>query len=360
MPPAAHAAARRSCAPAPRPSPARRRAAPRPCAPRGCRSGRCSSRSPDRVAARARACPPPPSSRGGSSGSSSRDGRGQRTGAAISSRRVSPSVDANARAGGRTRSAPRARRTDRSLAACASVGCSPASGGHHDRGGGRNRHRRATRAPTLRLLGREQPPVGGLAAVAQLELDAAVEHALDVAQRRAARPSPASTLISSGAPSPSAPRASAREHRLAASRAGSPHARTSSSTKPDRVAALEAPLRVVARGGRDRARCAPARARRSSACAFSSTERSGASATAAASPACWLVVRRHQHLLVRQSRGVLGGHDHVRAVRQQDDLLGRHLVDRRPAGRRSTGSASGRRRSCARPARGTSRAGRRR
>ncbi len=34
-----------------------------------------------------------------------------------------------------------------------------------------------------------------------------------------------------------------------------------------------------------------------------------------------------EHLLVRQRRRVLRGHDHVRAVRQHDHLLGGHLVD---------------------------------
>ena len=44
-----------------------------------------------------------------------------------------------------------------------------------------------------------------------------------------------------------------------------------------------------------------------------------------------------RHRLVGQLRRAFRGHDHVRAVGQDDDLLGRHRVDRRPAGRRWRG-----------------------
>ena len=55
----------------------------------------------------------------------------------------------------------------------------------------------------------------------------------------------------------------------------------------------------------------------------------GASATAAASPACWLVVGATSTCLSESRRRVLGGHDHVGAVGQQHDLLGGHVVDAR-------------------------------
>ena len=151
-----------------------------------------------------------------------------------------------------------------------------------------------------RLLGGEQPPVGRLAAVAQLQLDAAVRRMPSIspsAERRILAGEHADQL-GRAAPSspPSASAASTARKRLDAAR---PRRPPRSPTKPTASPRCEAPLRVVARGRRDRAG-AHARERLVSACAFSSTERSGASATAAARPACWLVVGATRHLLVRQ------------------------------------------------------------
>ncbi len=58
------------------------------------------------------------------------------------------------------------------------VGLAPARGG--ERGARTGDH-----SPERRLLGREQPPVGGLAALAQLDLrlQAAVDHRLDLRER---------------------------------------------------------------------------------------------------------------------------------------------------------------------------------
>ena len=141
----------------------------------------------------------------------------------------------------------------------------------------------------------------------------------------------------------------------AASRADRPRRAPRRCTKPTASPRAKRPWRRRARPARRR-RCARARAPRSIACAFSSTERSGDSATAAASPACWLVVGATSTCLSESSRGVLGGHDHVRAVRQHARPPRRAPRGSPRAGRRSRGSASGRRRSSARRARGTSRA----
>ncbi len=174
-PAAAHRRGQRSRAPRPPPSPARRAAARRPCAPRGGRSGRCSSRSPTVrspsacMAPRRRACRAAPARPAGARAAASARG------ASISSLLVEGATRRERtqapvrRAGGR-RGRPRPAYAPRSPGTCAA---------DHDRSGGRKRAI-ATRRPAATS--------SGLAAVAQLELDAAVDHALELLERRAARP----------------------------------------------------------------------------------------------------------------------------------------------------------------------------
>src|SRR5271154_3981547 len=110
---------------------------------------------------------------GSPSGAASRVGRGQCTGAPIISPRVSACVEANACPDDRPRSATGARAAVSAWVALAAMRL------HHHRSGGRKPRDRRSResAPTAQpqLLRGEQPPIARLAALAQLELDAALE-----------------------------------------------------------------------------------------------------------------------------------------------------------------------------------------
>ena len=160
------------------------------------------------------------------------------------------------------------------------------------------------------------------------------------ARRCSGAPAPAMQVISS-LPSPSV------AITCASVASGSPHATSDSSTKPIASPTLKRPSASSRAAGATE----PLRTRASAcaiAAAFSLAERDGGCATSAASAVCWLREGTTTTCFSDSSAARSGGHDHVRAVGQHDDLLGRHGVDRRRAARRSTGSSSGRRRARAR------------
>ncbi len=96
----------------------------------------------------------------------------------------------------------------------------------------------------------------------------------------------------------------------------------------DRFAAGEPPLRVVARGGRHGARAHARESFGQRLCVLLDgalrRQRDGRREARLLAGR-----RRHEDLLVRELRRVLGGHEDVGAVRQHDDLLGGDVVDRR-------------------------------
>ncbi len=247
--------------------------------------------------------------RGSVSGASSRCGRGQRTGAASSSARLSARPPANACAAARS-GAPTAPRRPCPASRCSSR----ASRAHHDRAGGRKRRATRPRAATSRSAARR-----GAARARRRRRPAARSR-----PARAARPRRrAADQLRRSPPSPSASAASTARSVVRRVAPGDDLVLTKPTASPLR----EAPLRVVARGRRDRAG-AHAGERLRDRLRVLLDRAIGVEHDRAASPACWLVVRADHDLLVRELGGALGGHDHVRAVRQHDDLLGRHRVDR--------------------------------
>src|SRR2546429_1341167 len=131
--------------------------------------GRCSSSAPT-VSRPSEAKPSAIFPVGSSSGSSSREGRGQKSGAAIIARRESARVEANAKG---PRGAARDPRERCPEDVCSRDAAPMAS--HDDRTRG---HKGGQWLAVL--LGREQPPVRRLVAVTELELHPAVEHRFDL------------------------------------------------------------------------------------------------------------------------------------------------------------------------------------
>ena len=190
-----------------------------------------------------------------------------------------------------------------------------------------------TRAAS-RYSAREQPPVGGLAAVAQLELDRARRRRRSAAtagevERRVLAREHADQLgaVARAPPAPCAQR-----------RCGLAPGDDLLADEADGLAAREAPARrrrgppgatAPVRTPRERLVQRAARSR--------STPRSASQRERRASAGLLAGGGDDHDLLVRELRGALGGHDHVRAVGQHHDLLGGHLVDRRRAARRSRG-----------------------
>ena len=166
------------------------------------------------------------------------------------------------------------------------------------------------RAATSRRAGRRR--------AAPARPRAAVDHRLNLAERRAARPAPRSTLISSGAP--------ARDARTTAGRVASRIAPGHHLLlhEPEGLAALKASLGIVARGRRDGAGAHALERLASIARAFSSTPRSGSSADRGRQPG--LLAQRDgttSTCLSESSAARSAAMTTLRAAGQHYDLLGR-------------------------------------
>src|SRR4029077_12243363 len=221
--------------------------------------GRCSSSAPTLVSPSVFK-PSATLPEGATSGAFSRDGRGQRTGASRSCALVRSSAEANARGprppADTSVSPPCTGLACTGLAcaglACAGLACTSLACADLDISAPHDALHRGRRLATGPSLGGQQPPVRGLSTLAHRQSDGALEHRFDFPARHR-------RVLADQAADQFGALGQHRDHHAQRVRGIAPSADLLAD-EPDRVAAPESSLGVVAGGARDRA-CAHARER---------------------------------------------------------------------------------------------------